>query len=117
MLNTKRGKRFESVLKRKLKDKGFRVLKLAIPETADLILLNNKPILIECKVCNQALWYRKNNEQYDRLVEMNKEGYDVFIAIKFTSFNSIIKFFRLNDVYPYSVREGMNFIEFCWIAY
>ena len=46
MLNTQRGKRFESVLKRKLKDRGFKVLKLAIPETADLVLLNNKPIVI-----------------------------------------------------------------------
>ena len=112
MLNTRRGKRFESVLKRKLKDNGFRVLKLSIPETADLVLLNYKPILIECKVCNQALWYRKNNEQYDKLVEMYKEGYDVFIAVKFTSFRSIIKFFRLDDVYPYSVNEGMSLSEF-----
>ena len=112
MLNTKRGKRFESVLKRKLKDNGFRVLKLAIPETADLVLLNSKPILIECKVCNQSLWYRKNIEQYNRLVEMNKEGYDVFIVVKFTSFNSVIKFFRLDDVYPFSVREGLSLVEF-----
>ncbi len=112
MLNTRRGKRFESVLKRKLKDNGFRVLKLSIPETADLVLLNSKPVLIECKVCNQALWYRKNNEQYDRLIEMHKEGYDVFIAIKFTSHKSIIKFFRLDDVYPYSVQQGMTLQEF-----
>ena len=112
MLNTRRGKRFETVLKRKLKDNGFRVLKLAIPETADLVLLNSKPILIECKVCKQSLWYRKNNKQYDRLLEMYKEGYDVFIVVKFTAYNSVIKFFRLDDVYPYSVHEGMNLPEF-----
>ena len=113
MLNTRRGKRFESVLKRKLKDNGFRVLKLAIPETADLVLLNSVPVLIECKVTNRALWYRVNIQQYNRLFEMNKEGYDVYIAIKFTSYKSIIKFFRLDDVYPYSVNEGMSLSEFC----
>ena len=112
MINQQRGKRFESVLKRKLKDRGFRVLKLAIPETADLVLLNSKPILIECKVCNQSLWYRKNIEQYNRLVEMNKEGYDVYIAVKFTSYKSIIKFFRLNDAYPFSVNQGLTLEEF-----
>ena len=112
MLNTQRGKRFESVLKRKLKNKGFKVLKLAIPETADLVLLNSKPIVIECKVCNQSLWYRKNLKQYDRLLEMNNEGYDVYIAIKFTSFNSIIKFFRIDDTYPFSVNEGQTLNEF-----
>ena len=112
MLNTQRGKRFESVLKRKLKDRGFKVLKLAIPETADLVLLNSKPIVIECKVCNQALWYRKNLKQYDRLLDMHKEGYDVYVAIKFTIYNSTIKFFRIDDVYPFSANEGQTLDEF-----
>ena len=114
MINQKRGKRFESDLKRKLKDRGYRVLKLAIPETADLVILNYKPIVIECKVTNRSLWYRANTGQYLRLLEMHKEGYDVFIAVKFTSFKSIIKFFRLDDVYPYSVNEGMSLSEFCF---
>ena len=109
MLNTQRGKRFESVLKRKFKDRGFKVLKLAIPETADLVLLNSKPILIECKVCNKSLWYRKNLKQYNRLLDMHIEGYDVYVAIKFTSFNSIIKFFRIDDPYPFRVDSGKSF--------
>ena len=109
MLNTKRGKRFESVLKRKLKDRGFKVLKLAIPETADLVLLNSKPIVIECKVCNQSLWYRKNLKQYDRLLEMYNEGFDVYIAVKFTSYDSVIKFFKIDDPYPFRVDSGKSF--------
>ena len=109
MLNTQRGKRFESVLKRKLKDRGFKVLKLSIPETADLILLNSKPIVIECKVCNQSLWYRKNLKQYDRLLDMHNEGYDVYISVKFTAFDSIIKFFKIDDPYPFRVDSGKSF--------
>ena len=112
MLNTQRGKRFESVLKRRLKDRGFKVLKLAIPETADLVLLNSKPIVIECKVCNQYLWYRKNLKQYNRLLDMHIEGYDVYVAIKFTSYNSTIKFFRIDALYPFSVNEGQTLDEF-----
>jgi Holliday junction resolvase len=112
MLNTRRGKRFETVLKRKLKTKGFKVLKLAIPETADLILLNQKPLLIECKVCNQSLWYRKNLKQYDRLLEMFNEGYDVYIVIKFTGHDSIIKFFKIGDTYPFKYNEGKTLDEF-----
>ena len=109
MINTQRGKRFESVLKRKLKDRGFKVLKLAIPETADLVLLNSKPIVIECKVCNQSLWYRKNLKQYDRLLDMHNEGYDVYISVKFTAFDSIIKFFKIDDPYPFRVDSGKSF--------
>ena len=109
MLNTQRGKRFESVLKRKLKDRGFKVLKLSIPETADLILLNSKPIVIECKICNQSLWYRKNLKQYNRLLEMYNEGYDVYIAVKFTSYDSVIKFFKIDDIYPFRVDSGKSF--------
>ena len=112
MLNTQRGKRFESVLKRKLKDRGFKVLKLAIPETADLVLLNNKPIVIECKVCNKTQWYRKNLKQYDRLLEMRNEGYGVLIAVKFTSFDSVIKFFKIDDTYPFRVDSGKTLDEF-----
>ena len=87
-------------------------MKLSIPETADLILLNSKPIVIECKVCNQALWYRKNLKQYNRLLDMRIEGYDVYVAIKFTSYNSTIKFFRIDDVYPFSANEGQTLDEF-----
>ena len=43
---------------------------------------------------------------------MNKEGYDVSIAVKFTSYKSIIKFFRLNDAYPFSVNQGLTLEEF-----
>ena len=117
MINTQRGKRFESVLKRKLKDRGFKVLKLAIPETADLVLLNNKPIVIECKVCNQSLWYRKNLKQYDRLLEMYNEGYDVYIAVKFTSFDSVIKFFRIDDTYPFRVDSGKTLDAFIYTIF
>ena len=40
---------------------------------------------------------------------MHNEGYDVYIVVKFTSFNSIIKFFRIDDPYPFRVDSGKSF--------
>ena len=114
--NHMRGKRFETILKGKLIDRGFKVLKLAIPETADLILLNRIPILIECKVSKSFVWYRKNNKQYEKLLKYLQDGYFVFIAIKFTTAPSIIKFFSLDDEYPYRIEEGItlnSFVAWC----
>ena len=111
MTNFRKGKRFETILKRKLINRGFKVLKLAIPETADLVLINKYPILIECKVSQSAVWYRKNNKQLERLRAYAIEGYFVFLAIKFTS-NSTIKFFKLFDEYPFGAKKGLSIDDF-----
>ena len=112
MSNFRKGKRFETILKRKLIDRGFKVLKLAIPETADLVLIKNNPILIECKVSQSITWYRKNNKQFDRLTQYMNDGYFVFIAVKFISTPPIIKFFKLLDEYPFKIRDGLTLNEF-----
>ena len=116
MSNFHRGKKFETILKRKLIDRGFKVLKLAIPETADLVLIKNNPILIECKVSQSPIWYRKNNKQFDRLTQYMNDGYFVFIAVKFALTPSIIKFFKLFDEYPFKVKNGLSLNEFiAWL--
>ena len=112
MSNFRRGKKFETILKRKLIDKGFRVLKLAIPETADLILINKYPVLLECKVSQSPIWYRKNNKQFERLTRYMVEGYSVFIVVKFISKPPIIRFFKLLDEYPFRVQNGLSLNEF-----
>ena len=116
MSNFRRGKKFETILKRKLIDRGFKVLKLAIPETADLVLINKYPVLIECKVSQSPIWYRKNNKQFERLTQYRVEGYFVFIAVKFIAKPSIIKFFKLFDEYPFKIQNGLSLNEFiAWL--
>lgn len=114
MLNRQHGKRFETDLKRKLMQKGLLVLKLAIPETADLIVLNGFPILLECKVSGKDVWYRQNNKQYERLMKYNQKGYEVYIVIKFKNPYTIIKFYKINDTYPFRIENGLTLDD--WVA-
>jgi len=114
MNNKKNGIQFEVELKKILNDNGIFTLNLGFNETADLIVLNDKPWLIECKTTHKAIWYRKNSKQYYKLMDFVKRGKSVYIAIKFVvNRRAVIKFFYLKDApYPYKMTEGYSLNDF-----
>ncbi|MEM0143013.1 MAG: hypothetical protein QXL94_03565 [Candidatus Parvarchaeum sp.] len=118
MNNQKYGTKFESELKRKLLDSGLTVLSLALPETADLIVISNKVRILECKTVKGNRFRIKNKEQYEKLQELAK-NFSVYIVVKY-HFNIghkiIIKFYYLNHHLTFSKEEGYTleqFIEHC----
>jgi Holliday junction resolvase len=114
MNNQKSGVNFETKLKKLLTDKGLKVLNLGFNETADLVVINGKVRIIECKRSHKSIWYRKNPKQYDRLMEMVKQGFSVYIAIEYIiNRKSTIKFYYLPDSsYPYKIDNGYTLEEF-----
>ena len=121
MNNQRNGSKFEGELKKILNDNGIFCLNLGYNETADLIIVNGKTRLIECKTTHKPIWYRKNPKQYYRLMEFVNKGKSVYIAIKFIiNRKSIIKFFYLKEAeYPYSVNNGYtlnDFINHCKVT-
>jgi len=114
MNNQKNGVKFEIQLKKILNDNGIFTLNLGFNETADLVVVDGKARLIECKTSHKPIWYRKNPKQFERLMEFVKQGKSVYIAIKFViNRKAIIKFFYLKDAkYPYKINEGYSLEEF-----
>jgi Holliday junction resolvase len=113
MNNHSNGLEFESRLKKVLKDRGMKVLSLSYTETADLIILNNPNIVIECKISHKATWYRKNPKQYDKLIVLNSGWTRVYVAIKFViGHKSTIEFFDIRQDYPFRKGKGMGLDEF-----
>jgi len=116
--NQKNGTRFEIELKKILNQNGLFTLNLGYNEVADLVVVDGKTRLIECKTSHKPIWYRKNPKQYEKLIEFVNQGKSVYIAIKFVvNHKAIIKFFYLKDSpYPYKMTEGYsleNFINHC----
>jgi Holliday junction resolvase len=114
MNNQKNGVNFEVKLKRLLTDNGLKVLNLGFNEVADLIIIDGKARIIECKRSHKAIWYRKNAKQYDRLMKLVSLGFSVYIAIEFIiNRKSIIKFYYLPESpYPYKIDNGYTLEEF-----
>jgi len=118
MNNQKNGTRFEIELKKILNQNGLFTLNLGYNEVADLVVVDGKTRLIECKTSHKPIWYRKNPKQYKKLMEFVNQGKSVYIAIKFVvNHKAIIKFFYLkNAPYPYKMNDGYsleNFINHC----
>jgi Holliday junction resolvase len=116
MNNQERGNRFESELKKLLNDNGLFTLNLGFNETADLIVLDGKARIIECKVTHKEIWYRKNPKQYRKLLSIIEKGKSVYIAIKFIRDKNrafTIRFYYLKDAeYPFKINEGYSLAEF-----
>ncbi len=114
MKNKRNGSEFEIELKKLLNDNGIFTLHLGYNESADLVVVNHKPRLIECKTTHKAIWYRKNPKQYSRLMDYVKRGKSVYIAVKFiVNRKAVIKFFYLKEAkYPYKMSDGYSFDEF-----
>lgn len=112
--NQQNGTIFESRLKAILKKNGLNVFLLAIPESADMVVLNGTHRLIECKTTHNISWKVKNRTQHDRLIAFAKEGISVYYAIRFTiGHKATIKFFHiLSSKYPYSMYSGFTVDEF-----
>ena len=118
MNNQKNGTRFEIELKKILNQNGLFTLNLGYNEVADLVVVDGKTRLIECKTSHKSIWYRKNSKQYEKLMEFVNQGKSVYIAIKFVvNHKAVIKFFYLKDApYPYKMNDGYsleNFINHC----
>jgi len=114
MSNQKNGARFEMTLKKILNDNNLFTLNLGYNETADLVVVDGKPRLIECKQSHKSTWYRKNPKQYQKLMSFVEKGKSVYIAIQFIlNHKATIKFFYLKDSpYPYKVSEGYSLDDF-----
>jgi len=114
MSNQKNGARFETTLKRILNDNGLSTLNLGYNETADLVVIDGKARLIECKVSHKPIWYRKNKAQYYKLIKFVERNKSVYIAIQFIlKHKAIIRFYYLKDSpYPYRVNEGYSLEDF-----
>lgn len=116
MNNRVNGKKFETKVKKMFNDSGkFKAFKLAIPETADVIIVNKKTYLIECKTSHEPIWTRhRNPEQFFRLKEISKT-ITVITAIKFVDskkHKANICFYVMNEArYPYLDFEGLSFEE------
>lgn len=114
MNNKNNGVMFESQLKAILKSYGRNVFSLSIPETADLIMVNGRTYLIECKTTHSEIWKIKNFSQYERLKSYALKGIAVFYAIKFTiKHKSEIRIYNILDPdYPYTLKNGFTIEEF-----
>lgn len=114
MNNQQNGTIFESRLKAILKKNGLNVFLLAIPESADMVVLNGTHRLIECKTTHNNFWKIKNRTQHERLIGFAKEGISVYYAIRFTvNHKASIKFFHiLSSKYPYLMDSGFTIDEF-----
>ena len=125
-MNTHRiGLRFESELKKKLNDSGLICLNLGYNEIGDLVVVNGKTRIIECKTTHKPYFYlSKNPYQSGKLKELASRNISVYYAVKFIKGNrSEIKFFYMNDsfvrIYYLDVDRGYSledFIEHCKLS-
>ena len=100
-MNTHRiGLRFESELKKKLNDSGLICLNLGYNEIGDLVVVNGKTRIIECKTTHKPYFYlSKNPYQSGKLKELTLRNISVYYAVKFIKDNrSEIKFYYINDI-------------------
>ena len=107
-MNTHRiGLRFEMELKKKLNESGLICLNLGYNEIGDLVVVNGKTRIIECKTVHNDVYYMsKNPKQRDKLFELSKHNISVYLVVKYIrgKQKSIIKFFNLQDT-PDSVHH------------
>ena len=102
-MNTHRiGLRFESELKKKLNDSGLICLNLGYNEIGDLVVVNGKTRIIECKTTHKPYFYlSKNPYQFGKLKELTMRNISVYYAVKYIKGNrSEIKFFYMNNYSP-----------------
>jgi Holliday junction resolvase len=100
-MNTHRiGLRFEMEIKKKLNEWNLVCLNLGYNEIADLVVVNGKTRVIECKTTHRdSFYFSKNPYQRDRLIELTRHNISVYYAVKFIKKNrSVIRFYYLNDV-------------------
>ena len=116
MDNKQLGLQFEKELKSTLKDSGLTVLNLGYNELGDIVVLNGKARIIECKVSHKPRFYKsKNPKQSLRLKELYAKNISVYYAIKFINkHKSTIKFFIIKDDDPVALdmNEGYSLDEF-----
>ncbi len=92
------GLRFETYIKRRLKDSGLELLNLGYNEIGDFLLLGEKIRIIECKVSHKDNYYfSKNQKQKDRLFKL-RELYDIslYYIVQFPH-RKVIKVFYIDD--------------------
>ena len=116
-MNTKRiGLIFEGELKRILNDNGLVVLNLGYNEIGDLVVVNGKTRIIECKTTHHDYYYlSKNKIQSERLSELSKHNISVYYSIKFINKNkSVIKFYYMNNnvLKVFKKDEGYTLTDF-----
>ena len=98
-MNTHRiGLRFESELKKKLNDSGLICLNLGYNEIGDLVVVNGKTRIIECKTTHKSYFYlSKNPYQSGKLKELASRNISVYYAVKFIKGNkSRVDFYYMN---------------------
>ena len=117
-MNTHRiGLRFESELKKKLNDAGLICLNLGYNEIGDLVVVNGKTRIIECKTTHKPYFYlSKNPYQSGKLNELASRNISVYYAVKFIKGNkSRVDFYYMNLSDQNTILreyEGYSFIDF-----
>jgi Holliday junction resolvase len=117
-MNTHRiGLRFESELKKKLNDAGLICLNLGYNEIGDLVVVNGKTRIIECKTTHKPYFYlSKNPYQSGKLKELTLRNISVYYAVKFIQGNrSRVDFYYMNLSDQNTILreyEGYSFTDF-----
>ena len=117
-MNTHRiGLRFESELKKKLNDSGLICLNLGYNEIGDLVVVNGKTRIIECKTTHKPYFYlSKNPYQFGKLKELTMRNISVYYAVKYIKGNkSRVDFYYMNLSDQNTILreyEGYYFIDF-----
>jgi Holliday junction resolvase len=117
-MNTHRiGLRFESELKKKLNDAGLICLNLGYNEIGDLVVVNGKTRIIECKTTHKPYFYlSKNPYQSGKLKELALRNISVYYAVKFIKGNkSRVDFYYMNMSDQNTILreyEGYSFTDF-----
>ena len=117
-MNTHRiGLRFESELKKKLNDAGLICLNLGYNEIGDLVVVNGKTRIIECKTTHKPYFYlSKNPYQSGKLKELTLRNISVYYAVKYIKGNkSRVDFYYMNLSDQNTILreyEGYSFIDF-----
>ena len=105
-------------LKKKLNQSGLICLNLGYNEIGDLVVINEKTRIIECKTTHQQFYYlSKNPYQVDKLKSLTEHNVSVYYAIKFIrGKKSSVRFFYMNnnDLVGIALRDdyGYSFEEF-----
>ena len=117
-MNTHRiGLRFESELKKKLNDAGLICLNLGYNEIGDLVVVNGKTRIIECKTTHKPYFYlSKNPYQSGKLKELVSRNISVYYAVKYIKGNkSRVDFYYMNLSDQNTILreyEGYSFTDF-----
>ena len=117
-MNTHRiGLRFESELKKKLNDSGLICLNLGYNEIGDLVVVNGKTRIIECKTTHKPYFYlSKNPYQSGKLKELTMRNISVYYAVKYIKSNkSRVDFYYMNLSDQNTILreyEGYSFTDF-----